>query len=170
MSTRSYGRWLIIFLMYICLEWTGIDAARLESAAANGPWEAQKKTAAEAPELENNVMALKNKRDSEIATLIKQRDQKIQSLLTNLKHVTQTDVAKINQDRQNIQKNKLKAQDLAKIKNILQQEELALQQKSLVVEQEINTITEIYAQQIQRITMAYAQQFQLLQQQMSVGH
>ncbi len=170
MNAHNYRKQFIVFLMCLCFGWLGMDTTRVEGKEANGPWEAQEKPGAEAQEFKNNVMELKNRRDTEIAALIKQRDGKIQELLNTLKQTTQADITQINKDQQYIQQNKLKGKTLAKAQTALRQEELALNQKSLVIKQEIKAVGEIYDQQIQRLIQAFAKQFELLQQQMSTEH
>ena len=145
-------------------------ASRAKKWGTNGPWEAQEKPrseAAEAQQFKNNVQQLKDKRDAEIAALVKERNAKIQALQDGLKKMTQEKIAKIKKDKQYIQQKMALGQDMTKSQAMLMQEEQALMKQSLAVQQQADNIKTVYDQRIRSLTQAYAQQFSILQQQFS---
>ena len=148
---------LILFLLLI-------DASLAEKRESNDFWESQEKPGAEAQEFKSKVMKFKDKRDTELALLIQQRDIKIQALSDDLKKVTQSDVAKIKKDQQTIQERKLKGEDLSKAQTILFKEEQSVMQKFLEMQKQVNDVKAIYDQEIRNLIQAYAQQFAILQQ------
>ena len=171
MNKRKQILFAIVILNFSFL---AIDALSAEKGEVASPWVSSPFVSQENPDTkvqgyQDRILELKNKRDSEITALINERDAKIQALLNEFKQALQEDVARIQEGKEYIQQQMRKGMDMTKAQALLQQEEQALTQKSLIMQQQVNSIKAVYDQQINNLTQVYAQQFAILQQQFKTG-
>lgn len=116
---------------------------------------------------QEQLTALKNRRDTEIAALIKQRDAQLLALQQQLKNMVQGDISQIRKDQIQIQQKIRQGQDMSAARKMLAQQEQIAVQKSNALQVQINKIKLNYDQQIEKVAQAYAQTFANLQQKMT---
>ncbi len=156
-------------LVFVFL-FSGINFCRAEGVWSSGPWNPREPSGSEAKaaaDFKNNLTALKNKRDSEVNALIRERDAKIQEMVDGLNRMNQAGVAQFNSDKARIQKEMLAGKNMAKEQAMLARQQQSLAQKSTLIQQQINNVKTVYDQQIQALVAAYAQQFEILRQRMA---